>query len=654
MPKNNPDLRFGPGPSDGFTPAGVAAFDDLRPAAVVRELVQNALDAARAAKISPAIVRFRLERLRLKDIPGITAYKRAFAKAVETQESMTGGPLTGQALLTAETIHNALARKNLDALTVLDNGVGLDERRMNALLSDGMSVKDGAATGTYGNGHSTAIPASDLRYLLYGGITGSGHRIGAGHAVLASHYEDGKLHQRAADGFYILDFRATQQSLYDYPKDGQLPHLIARALDEIEAQTSHGTAVIIPAFNHFLELEGQTLWTMVSHPASANFFVAIEEGDLVVSVEDIRDETKPLSWKLDRSSLTTVLDEHRDKRRARAFINGRRAFEAHQVYRASEPHCVTTKIGSVEIRLHEDPAGTSRIDLCRNGMWVTDRVPSLLPQNFADQVPFRAVVSLNAPDGQHLHELIRIAEGPLHDAITIKRLPEPQRKACRSALQEIARWITANTTAVQSDAYMSDDFLTLDFGDSDGKGRGGSGNAFWGLPVPIRRSPTRERQFPPPDLPKPPTPPAPRPRQRPSLPPYFQAVSCPAGTHRQRMRIACQKRCADAQLRLIVDEALDATCERHGQDPYTPAALLNVTINGKPTNDNDLVHWDDKVIGVRLGDLPAGGTVEVETDYVLSGDFSNLTNPSLRIEVFRTDERTDDTNPDPAGAEGNR
>ena len=44
------DLKFGPGNSAGFTPAGVAGFTNLRPAAVVRELIQNSLDAAREAQ----------------------------------------------------------------------------------------------------------------------------------------------------------------------------------------------------------------------------------------------------------------------------------------------------------------------------------------------------------------------------------------------------------------------------------------------------------------------------------------------------------------------------------------------------------------------------------------------------------------------------
>ena len=128
MPRRVPDLRFGPGTSGGFTPAGVAAFDNLRPAAVVRELIQNALDAARNVAVSPAIIRFRLTRVSRDSVPGIKSYENAFAKAVETQETMTGGPLTGQAELTADTIRNALVQDEMDVLSILDNGVGLDEQ----------------------------------------------------------------------------------------------------------------------------------------------------------------------------------------------------------------------------------------------------------------------------------------------------------------------------------------------------------------------------------------------------------------------------------------------------------------------------------------------------------------------------------------------
>ncbi len=638
----------------------MAAFDNLRPGAVVRELIQNSLDAARNAEVGTATIRFRLTRVSKDNIPGIRSYESAFAKAIDTQKAMTGRMLKGQAQLTVETIRKALNQEEMDVLSILDNGIGLNKPRMNALLSDGISVKDGAATGTYGNGHSTAIPASDLRYILYGGLTKGGYRIGAGHAVLASHYEEGEQHQRSGDGFYIRDFRASRDSLYEYPTERHLPELITRELDLIESETPHGTAVIIPAFNHFLEK--QNLWSMVSHAASANFFVAIEKGELAVTVEDSRPEADKRSQRLDSENLADVLQNHRDNRRTSAFLNGKRAHEAYKVYQTGRRHYVETSAGAIEIRLSENSEGITRIDLCRNGMWITGKVP-VISQGLADQAPFQAILSLNARDGRDLHNYIRIAEGPLHDVITIKRLSEEQRKACWKALREIKEWLIRNTRAIKSDEYLSDDFLTLDFGEMDGSGRGKSGNAFWGIPAPISKSPAHERHLPHIDddileNAQPPggkkhkgggKPPKHHRRARPSLPPLFQAASCPVGKNRRRIWIECQKNCSDAQLRLVVDEALDATCERPGQDPYMPALLDNITINAAPAGCKDLIRIDGQVIGVRLGDLTKGTSVEIETDYCLSGDFSDLSSPSLRVEVFKTgqdaetDHRADDT-----------
>ena len=647
----SPQLLFGPGPSDGFTPAGIAAFDDLRPAAVVRELIQNALDAARAGDVPRAIVRFRLSRMHRDDLPGIESYTGAFAKAIETQRSM-GGSLSRQADLVVARIQGALDQDELEVLSVLDNGVGLNEQRMNALLSDGLSIKEGGATGTYGNGHSTAIPASDLRYVLYGGITANAQRIGAGHAVIASHLKEGEHHLRAAHGFFIRDFRAGAGTLFEYATDDAVPTLVAQDLDSIREADGHGTVVVIPAFNNFLE--EASLWDMVSQAASANFFIAIEEGELKVTVEDDRPGEEPKTWILDKFTLRSVLDAHKDRRRAAAFLNGRRAFEAHRAYETGTRHRIATSAGKIDIRLLESNAGNTRIDLCRNGMWITDdRRISGFQQRFTDQVPFHAVLSLNARDGRDLHEYLRLAEGPLHNSIAIKRLPAEYGRACRQALGEIVAWILENTPKVQSDAYVPPDYLSLDFGDVGDEGGNGAkrGKVYWGAPIAIMRNPSRQRHFLSLDLdseeegererggqrrevPNPPSPD--RSRRRPALPTIFQAASRPAGLNRRRILVHCPNGCKDAQLRLIVDEALDATCERPGQDAYAPAVLSNVVVNGKAAGNRELVVWEDDVIGVRLGNLPARSSVEVETDYRLTGDFEDLPNPSLRVEVFRT------------------
>ena len=238
-----------------------------------------------------------------------------------------------------------------------------------------------------------------------------------------------------------------------------------------------------------------------------------------------------------------------------------------------------TSAGSIEVRLLETPSGTPRVDLCRNGMWITDdrKIPGFY-QKFTEKVPFEAVLSLDTEAGRDLHDLIRIAEGPLHDSIAIKRLPKQRRSDCRRALLEIVSWVLRNTPSVKSDPYVAHDFLTLDFGGEGGKGAGKSRRGFWGVPVPVNRNPTRQMLLFAIDPNNNDDDPAPVPgpdderrkrrktkpkgeRARPSLPTFFQAASRPAGKNRHRILIECAKDYANAELRLVVDEALDATCE---------------------------------------------------------------------------------------------
>ena len=648
MPRGRPDLRFGPGSNSGFTPVGIAAFDDLRPAAVVRELIQNALDAARLASVCPAVVQFRLSQHDQATIPGMESYTEAFMCAVESQQSMMGGELASQAKLVCKRISAALAQDHIDVLSVRDNGIGLDEQRMNALLSDGLSVKgNGAATGTYGNGHATALPASDLRYVLYGGVTADGQRISAGHAVLASHYIRGERHRRGGDGFYIRGFKPGASTLYRYASASHVPRLIDRELDRIREAGRHGTAVIIPAFNHFLERR-RTLWELVSHAASANFFVAIDNGELVVEVEDARPGMAAGQWSLNRSTLADVLEAHCEKKRSASFISGQKAFEAHRTFRHGKRNMLATSEGSIEIRLADNPAGVTRIDLCRNGMWITNSLPRFQGK-FADRVPFRAVLSLTAGEGGRLHEFVRTAEGPLHDKVVVKRLERQDRRDFHKAMAEIVEWLRGRTDALGSDAFTADDFLTLDLG-LGGPGGVRGAKALRGAPVVTNRRPAEQlhahqaeftweggerrrgegngRN----------SSSISRMKRRPQLPALFQSVSLPVGERRRRIQIRFSKACTDAQLRLLVDEGLDATCDRHGLDKYAPAVLDDVTVNGAPALRDKLEYWEGKAVGVKLGNVAEGSTVLVEADFSLGDEFAGLPDPSLRIEVFKTPE----------------
>ena len=330
-------LRFGPGTQTGFTPAGISGFADLRPAAVVRELIQNSLDAAAEGNRPTAVVRFRLSSLSLSCIPGLREYREAFRRAVRTQRKLGGGELSSQAARVVKIIQSALNKKRHAALCVMDNGVGLDAKRMSALLSDGISAKSQASTGTFGNGHSVIIPASDLRYILYGGITRNGGRIGSGHAVLASSIASNKDHPCSADGFLVSEFRKGTQKYYT---DQNIPSVIASYLDDIERMHGCGSVVVVPCFNSFRE--DADLRKTLFRAAACNFFQAIGDDRLVIHYEDQRDGGDATSRILNKDTLEAVLDENKDETRSKSFLTGNRAFEAHQAIRLGTEHRVKT------------------------------------------------------------------------------------------------------------------------------------------------------------------------------------------------------------------------------------------------------------------------------------------------------------------------
>ena len=167
---------------------------------------------------------------------------------------------------------------------------------------------------------------------------------------------------------------------------------------------------------------------------------------------------------MDSASLTDTLAQHREQSRSRAFLSGARAFDAHRALQLGNPAVIETSHGAVEIRLREG-ADTTRIDLCRNGMWITDdKGISAFYYKFTDRIPFHAVLMLDAERGGRLHQLIRNAEGPLHDKIRLKDLSKDDRRDLTVALGEIREWILANTRQVRAESFGVDRFLAFDFG----------------------------------------------------------------------------------------------------------------------------------------------------------------------------------------------
>ncbi len=646
-----PALQFGPGDPAGFTSTGLTGFQDLRPEAVVRELVQNATDAAVEAGEKSARVRFRLHPLKTDEIPGIKEYRAAFEQAVESQKKLRGkgGDLPSQAKAVVRAIQTCLDKEECDVLSVSDNGIGLDGRRMVALLGDGMSVKanEAQATGAFGNGHVVAIPASDLRYILYGGVVEGGRKIGSGHAILASHQGDDDGRRLSKDGYFVKELRDDLYDPYVFAVNNEIPSLINTELERIHEEWLHGSVIVIPAFNHFREDSG-SFWELVSSAAATNFFVAIAQQRLAVSYEeDGLSEAKVL----DHNSLAAVLETHKEKKRGNSFLSGSRAYEAFQTLKKGRRIELETQAGLVTLLLRCSADDGTRADLCRNGMWITNELPVFRNQ-FSGCQAFHCLVLLDA--GCDLHDLVRDAEGPLHNSLPLKYLePAERRKKLRRVFTEIRERLKKEVPRIEAEQFRPDDIFVVG---THGVEQGGMRPAYTGTATPVRSPrPSQHgtgdnprirvgegRRITPDDTV--------RKRRGAGKPLAFEALPVPTGPRSCRVEIIPSEDCANSEFRIALDENLDVTCDGAGRESYM--VLSDAKLGGVSAPEEQLMYDDDhRVLGLKLGNLTAGQRYVVEADYAIPADVSVPDDQPvvLQIEVLRHRRVAGDAGPQEPG-----
>lgn len=646
-------LTFGVASSnDGFTPLSTAVFNDLPPARIVRELLQNSLDAAAEAGEATAQVRFHVEDIRRQELPDAKGYANAFRKAVNYQKKTNGGQLSDAAQEVVNRIESGLAA--LDAgkavsLSVSDNGIGLNADRMGKLLGDGASGKSANASGSYGVGHLAPMALSDLRYTLYGGLIAGGSRIVGGKAILAAHRGPKSLND--AKGYLIEGFRdGLDGNLYNFLPPQSHPKLLTKHLDAIGKEWGHGCAVLIPAFNHFGN-PGTSLWEIVSKVAAYNFAPALHRRKLVITVQDNGSEQR-----LDRRALKDILEQEQDRvrvARADSLFAGLRPSgqNAYQILRAltdGNSRQVSVKRDKTRISLlTPSPNGSSRIDLFRNGMWITDRIPDLRTADFANRQPFHAVIEINAKDGGELHRLIRKAEGPMHDNLSFSLLSGPERDELKWKLSEIAAWINEQVPEAASDTYTVDDFLVVSSGGNGPQGQ--NSFSFWGLPTVASRrnvaqvilgpegnngeetTPDPEDRHRRPPGPRPPGPPKPR-TARP-LP--FRSAVAPDGPGKLVGAVTCDSDFAEAWATFKVDENTDSTCDRvwPDEDVAVKSFLIKPAAGNAAQPASEIVS-EGRFVKIR--GIAAGANYEVRVEYAVpAGLLGIVENPVLRMELHR-------------------
>lgn len=442
------------GEPQGFSTLVTTSWDG-KPEPIVRELLQNCLDAAAEVK-RKAEVDFEIRQVPLDQVPGIQSYRRHFEMAVAERETKKQGAAEKQVI---RRIRAILEAGSVRLLVCRDNGVGVDTDRMERLLTEGNTDKDSEGAGAFGIGHLTAFAGSDLRYLLYAGRSlapeGDEMRdVASGHAILASRYRQGGG-GRGGKGFWL---RGNEPTLFDtssYP--AKAPPLLRRELDELDTT---GSVVCITGFNNFRREPDPA--DAIARVAAKNFLVAIWEGKMIVRVrgEDGHEvEVTP-------DTLGPILMRDREKKRGEQGAGWFPGAEAHQAWEAlTSGEEMELKAGAVarflSLKAHKGRP-KSRVQVFRNGMWITNRADELLPPYFKTHKPFVAVIMIK--DGE-LSRLVRGAEGPEHRGLDRRRLASQDSKDLLALLRQIADELRAKAGSEErTGRFLPEDFLMLSQG----------------------------------------------------------------------------------------------------------------------------------------------------------------------------------------------
>ena len=400
-------------PQHGGAGAGFASphvdREKVTEEAIIRELIQNALDAATGR--APLQVIFCQEKIPTDEVPCKSDYERTFKAACSYRQThgRVDSPTERQAI---DRISSCLQATKVSVLVCTDFGKGIGEQDLRSLYNTGDTTKR-IGRGSVGLGHLTAFAASDLRYVLYAGRQQSGRITFGGHAILATSRSESEVRlQHDAHGY----IRGEQESI-DTPASEasgahHAPILVDRWLPENNVSGS-AVAILGYASDELGDLRDNILVA-----AAKNFIVAVHLNALTVAVRTHNRQ----EILLESGNLGSVLASKKEQQRVRRSlgVRGREAWSAYQTLTSDLP-ILDDSLPGVTIWFRQLLSG-DRTLVCffREGMWITSHAKHLQKADFDDRVPFCAVVNVEHVEdenGESVCSLVREAEGETHSQI---------------------------------------------------------------------------------------------------------------------------------------------------------------------------------------------------------------------------------------------
>ena len=415
---------------EGPNNSGIANFLTSRKDSVIRESVQNSLD-AQADMNRPVRVEFALVRIPTTSFKadGLLPSLNASIESPHNEGHHVDQFKRGRSL-----IDRAIGG-SLQCLRIIDsNTTGADDiPRSNGAPSKwealtkgtGSNAKDQRdAAGSFGLGKFAAFAASDLQMVLYASAWSSNrgleHRF-QGKIILVSHTDIQGNNLRSMGYLGAPGFRPLCD--LDVPRQFMLRH--------------PGTAIYIPGYKPEGSWQYTSIWTVIKH-----FFHAIVHGKLEVAVDEDTVNANTIDRFLDLADNRTV-----------NFVK----------VSTMEPIAQTTipDIGDVSIRIliHDESVQDRAVTLVRDaGMMITDdpramNLPGLgrLPSHWHG---FTAIIECLSGGEQ---SLLRESESPEHNRISTDYISDPdRRREAERRLRELGEW-SRNQIRLLAEPQLSDE-----------------------------------------------------------------------------------------------------------------------------------------------------------------------------------------------------
>lgn len=561
----------------GFQASGLSAYNNVDPHTIIRELAQNALDAANEANRDVIRMVFEIDQVTPAQIPGLAQYREHLQCAIETQRAKNN-------LAQSQSIVNAM-RATIDAervpvLWVLDNGIGLNAQGMEDLLGDGQSGKaDESTAGSYGNGHMTSFPASDPRYILYGGVHAEGRTV-SGHAILATHVYRKKV--CGEDGYLAKQVRANDIfNRFEFYDGSRMP-LLKKKLNWVEDKFGTGSVIGILGFNRFNRCRNDDeVLDVIETVIATHFTPVLYDGRMEIALRSSGQTLRTI----DRNSLETVLSRRQQRdRRDRNSIgpSGRQAWDTLGTLKAEYGQTIETEAGTVRFHFRELPRSTgggTHLQLFRNGMWITNAIPHNRASYYRNVVPFNGVILLTPEEAKEACGLVGKFEGPRHIDIDLKR--QKPGSTARKALDALLKYLHERifTLVPNIDTQEFDPgFFSVEVEGDGVRQNPKFQSAGMGTP---ERVPRREPLGPPrPAQPKPPNPNRPSRLRRQGL-----RIDTRIAAVRQTQGISVRAKPLDdaknVELRVMIANGADETCDNPEPDHYLEIGE-GATMGGEP------------------------------------------------------------------------